>query len=71
MRSPKSFFIGGSGAEEEFVFFLKFLCTIETHGCFNFSCKVSWRIRFADTALRFSVVKTLLLHLVLLSVCKI
>jgi len=69
MRSPKSFFIGG--AEGEFVFFLDFLCTFETHGCFNFSCKVSWRICFADTALSFSVVKSLFLHLVLLSVCKI
>ena len=47
MLSPKSFFIGG--VEEEVVFFLNFLCKFETHGCFNFSCKVSWRIRFADT----------------------
>ena len=48
MRSPKSFFV--DGAEEEVVLFLNFLCTFETHDCFNFSCKVSWRIRFADIA---------------------
>ena len=52
-------------------FFLNFLCTFETHDCFNFSCKVSWRIRFADTAFSFSMVKSLVLHLVLLNVYKI
>ena len=74
MRSPKSLFVGGGGAEEEVVLFLNFLCTFETHNWFNFSCKVSWRIRFADTAFAsFSIVKSLFLHLVfvLLSVCKI
>jgi len=67
-------FHGGFGAEEEVVLFLNFLCTFETHNWFNFSCKVSWRIRFADTAFTsFSIVKSLFLHLVfvLLSVCKI
>jgi len=39
--------------------FLNFLCTFETHRCFNFSCKVSWKILFADTAFNFSVVKSL------------
>jgi len=52
-------------------FFFNFLCTFETHDCFNFSCKVSWRIRFADTAFSFTVVKSLFLRLMLLSVCKI
>jgi len=52
-------------------FFLNFLCTVKTHDCFNFSCKVLWRIRFADTAFSFSMVKSLFLHLVLLNVCKI
>jgi len=48
MRSPKTFFVGG--ADEELVFFLNFLCKFETHDCFNFSCKASWRVRFADIA---------------------
>ena len=69
MRSSKSLFVGGGLAEKEFVFFLNFLCKFEPHDCFNFSCKVSWRmIRFADTALSFSMIKSLL-HLALVSVC--
>ena len=71
MWSPQSFFVGEGGADEEFVFFLNFLCTFVTHDCLNFSWKVSWRIRFPDTASTFSVVKSLFLHLMLLSVCKI
>ena len=67
MRSPKSFFDGGGGGH----FFLTFLRTFETHGCFNFSCKFSWRTRFPDKAFSFSTVKSLFLHLVLLNVCKI
>ena len=48
LRSPKSFFVDGGGAVEDFVFFLNFLCTCETHHCFNFSYKFSWKIHFAD-----------------------
>jgi len=48
--------------------FHNFLCTFKTRPCFNFSCKVSWKIRFADKKLSFSVIKSLFLHLVLLSV---
>jgi len=71
MRSPKSFFFGGAGAEE-FVFFLHFLCKFEAHDCFNVSCKVSWRIRFTDSdtafieSLSFSVVKSLILQSLIL-----
>jgi len=65
--SPKSFFVGAGGGR----FFLNFLSTFETHDCFNFSCKVSWRIRFADTVFSFSMVKSLFLYLVLLNTRKI
>jgi len=48
--------------------FYNFLCTFKTRRCFNFYCKVSWKIRFADKKLSFSVTKSLFLHLMLLSV---
>ena len=67
VRSPKSFFTGGGG----FRFFSIIFLHIWNSSLLHSFCKVSWNIRFADTALSFSVVKRLFLHLVLLSVCKI
>jgi len=40
------------------------LCNFETHDCFKFFMDVLWRICYTDTALSFSMVKGLFLHLV-------
>jgi len=56
---------GGGG-----LFFLIFFAQLKLMIASIF-CKVSWRIRFADTAFSFSMVTSLFLHYVLLNVCKI
>jgi len=66
MRSPNCFFIGGVH-----FFFLIFFAHLKLIVASIFLAEVSWKICFADTALSFSVDKSLFLHLVLLSVCRI
>jgi len=72
MRSSKNVFVGGGGAKEELVLFLIFFANLKSMIASIFLAKFHGGFAFlTQHSLSFSMVKSLILHLVLLSLCKV